>query len=174
MTVFMITILCIFIATITLWGYARYARADMDRLFFLEKWSDCYFKCATRFAEIETTPYSLLRDIRELNCSLDGSLTTAKVLHILKNIPVNRIKADRFGEIFRFLHREDLVLLYREMAKSYILIISYKDRIRGHKIRNLLESAVKSEQKMAKCSSVESIHAVGDVDSLSYLTVARS
>jgi hypothetical protein len=181
MIFFIATISCVIIATIALWGYARYARVDMYRLSAREKCSDCFFDCATKFAEIETTPYSLLRDIRELNRSLDDSRTSARILHILKTIPLNRVKADRFGEIFRFLDRENLVSLYREMANSYILMISYKDRIRGHKIRNLLESAVKSEQKMANSSSAESTPAVAAVDSLlaadhdtTCLTVARS
>jgi hypothetical protein len=165
MAFFMATISFVVILTIALFSYARYARADMNRLSALEVWSDYYFNYATEFVENKNSPHSLLRDIQELNCSLDyPRATSAKLLHILKTMPINRIKADRFGEIFRFLHREGLESAYREMAKSYVLFISYKDKIRGHMIRNLLDAAGKSEPKISANS--EDTRAVDAVDAL--------
>jgi hypothetical protein len=164
MTLFMAIISFVIILTIALLSYARYARADMNRLFALDMWSDYYFNYATKFVENENSPHSLLMDIQELTCSLDDPRTSAKLLRILKTMPINRIKADRFGEIFRFLHREGLESAYREMAKSYVLFISYKDKIRGHMIRNLLDAAGKSEPKISANS--EDTRAVDAVDAL--------
>lgn len=139
-TFFMATISCIVFFTVALLTYARYARADMKRLSALDMWCDYYFNYATKFVENNNSPCSLLRDIQELNCSLNDPHISAKLLRILKTMPTNRIKAERFGEIFRFLHREGLESSYREMAKSYVFVISYKDRIRGHMIRNFLDA----------------------------------
>ncbi len=125
------------IGTSTLWAYANYARRDMDRLSALETWSGRYFDCATKFVETENAPYQLLTDIQELNRSLDDTKMPSKLVTILENVPVKRFKANHLGEVYSFLHRENLLPLYREMAKAYIFLISYKDRARGNKIRDL-------------------------------------
>jgi hypothetical protein len=142
------------ISTIVLWGYSRYARLDLDRLAALEKWSDCYFKCATILVD-EKTPTPLLEDILALNRSLDDPRAPRNLLKILKAIPADRIRADRHRtEIFEFLKSKNLTDTYREMATSYIFTISYKDRVRGPLIRKLLASAQEQDSEIPKYSEI--------------------
>src|ERR1700682_6333303 len=118
---------CVVIITIALWVYARYARLDMNRLTALEEWSDDYFDCATKLAEIDKAPAQLLDDILTLNRSLDDPHAAWKLLSYLQSTQTHRIKDDpNTTEIFDFLRREKLMDIYREMAKSYIYTISYK------------------------------------------------
>jgi hypothetical protein len=122
----------------------------------LEKWSDGYFDSATTLAASKKTPTPLLDDILALNRSLDDRRTSRKLLKILRALPVERIKADPHrAEIFEFLRNEKLTETYREMGKSYIFTISFKDRVRGPWIRKLLGSAQKQGSEISKTSNLE-------------------
>lgn len=165
MMIYLVTAM-ITIVTAGLWGYARFARWDLERLSALESCLDQFFNCATKFAENEKTPYLLLKDIQELNGSLNDPRMPAKLLYALENISPRKLHRQRLGSIVGFLHREQFASIYREMATSYILLISYKDMIYGRRIRNLLNSVGKSELRTAASSNLEDTPAVDVVDEL--------
>jgi hypothetical protein len=147
---------CIVAAITAFWCYASYARWDLNRLAALEKWSDCYFDSAATFAASKETPFPLLEDILGLSRSLDDPRTSRKLLKILKDIPVGRIRDDpRRAEIFEFLQKEKLSESYLTMGKSYIFTISFKDRVRGPWIRKFLASALKQRSELTKSSNLE-------------------
>ena len=76
---------CVVIITVALWVYARYARLDMNRLAALEEWSDDYFDCATKLAEIDKAPAQLLDDILALNRSLDDQHAAWELLRYMQS-----------------------------------------------------------------------------------------
>jgi hypothetical protein len=135
------SMMCVVVATTAFWGYARYARWDLKRLYALEEQLEQYVDFAKMLAANKKTPTPLLEDILALNRSLDGSRESRRLLNILKAVPVGRLKADGHRiEICDFLARENLADVHRKMAESYILTISYKDRVRGPRIRKLIAS----------------------------------
>jgi len=154
MTYLIVTMLFVVVVTVALWAYARYARLDMDRLRALEDWYADYFDCATKLAKIDKIPVQLLDDILALNRSLDDPYAPWKLLKYLKAIQTHRIKEDsNTTEIFDFLRREQLIDIYRKMAKSYIYTISYKDKMNGPEIRKLLASAEDRDPEKAQVSN---------------------